>query len=81
MMWIVSGLSVLLIIHKHRFFFILGPVGVVRIVTRCGLDYPGIDLGRGRQFKQTSTQTLGRTSLLYSGEGVFPEVKVADEWR
>jgi hypothetical protein len=28
-------------------FFILGPVGVVGIVTLYGLDYRGIDLGKG----------------------------------
>ena len=49
-----------------------GPGSSVGIATGYGLDGPGIESWRGRDFPHLSRRTLDPSSLLYNGYRVFP---------
>jgi hypothetical protein len=61
--------------HVQFFFFISRPVGVVGIVTRYGLDYPGIDLGRGDNLSNRSHRPWVQPASYTMGKVYFPRVK------
>jgi hypothetical protein len=59
--------GIILGIYRHG-----GPGSVVGIATGYGLDSPGIQSRRGRDFSHLSRPVLGPTSLLYNRYRVFP---------
>jgi hypothetical protein len=52
----------------------------VGIATRYGLEGPGIESRRGRDFPHPSRPALGPPSLLYNGYRVFPGCKAVVAW-
>jgi hypothetical protein len=53
----------------------------VGIATRYGLDGPGIEYRKGRDFPHPSRRALGPPSLLHNGYRVLPGINAAGAWR
>jgi len=55
-------------------------VSLLSSATRYGLDGPGIETRRERDFPHPSRPALGPTQLLYNGYRVIPGAKAAGAW-
>jgi hypothetical protein len=70
----------LLSLSQYSVFFVDGDSSV-GVVTRYGLDGPGMDPGGDEIFHTISDRSWGPLSLLYNGYRVFSGVKTAGTWR
>jgi hypothetical protein len=68
--------------RKSKYFTkIKGRDSVVDIANSYGLGGPGIESRWGEVFSTSPDRPWGPPNLLYSGYRVFPEGKMAGEWR